>query len=284
MRKSQNIVVSAKTPLHIPVGFAPLTLGVYQTSVQIRANVAGHNLLWCYPVQGIAEIGQVMKLPSMKTASKTSLLREYIIPLSGIRKRDLSAESLRLSDFIITTKIDDELLRNLTNRTFRIQPLEIIPYDISYGHNNNNNNNNLNTIVITNSDPSIEVDFGLRCRLLFEPLRVFTTSIDISIIAKNRGKWKAKVAIESSDPEPDDVIKLVASVGGADRISFKLHNRFLGFSNFQAYFTSTSSPHFSVTPSAGVLPPFNNDSSNNDEDGTNFIITFAPKEYGVIER
>lgn len=278
MRKSTDLVLAAKTPLHIPVGFSPKHLGIYNTTVQVRATVGGHNLLWCFPVQGIAEMGQVMKLPPMKASSKTSVMKEYVLPMSGIRKKDVN-DDLKLSDFSIILKMDDELLKNLVSRSFRIQPLEIVAYqEISLQIQNNPN-----MILIHNNDPTVEVDFGLRCRFLFEPLRVFTTPIDVSIVCRNRGKWKAKIEIEATDPEPDDIIKLVASVNSVDRVSFKLHNRFLGYSKFQAYFTSNSSPHFSVTPTNGTLPPFNNEQGVDQQEGVNFVITFAPKEYGVVE-
>ncbi len=84
--------------------------------------------------------------------------------------------------------------------------------------------------------------------------------------------------LEVLDPLPDDTILLTAPVGSQDRVSFKLTNRFLGYSNFEAYFSPQSSPHFSVTPSAGVLAPFGS------AEGTQFVVTFAPKEYGTRER
>ena len=63
--------------------------------------------------------------------------------------------------------------------------------------------------------------------MLFEPLKTFSTSVDFSIICRNRGKWRVKMDLDASEPEPDDYIKLVAPVGGSDKVSFKLTNRFL---------------------------------------------------------
>jgi hypothetical protein len=66
-------------------------------------------------------------------------------------------------------------------------------------------------------------------------------------------------------------------VGGSDKVSFKLANRFLGFSKFHAYFSSKSSPHFTVSPSSGILAPFGSE-------GSPFTVTFAPADYGTIEQ
>jgi hypothetical protein len=260
LRKSSNeIVVPAKSPFHIPVSFTPKSLGVFHATVQLRAFVNGHHLLWCYPLQGIAEMGNPIKLPRMKTPSKTSLIQEHVIPLTGLQ----STKSLfvySLSDFIITSSVD-EGMRKLVNRSFKFQPLEIIDIRDS----------------TVNQRFSSDAEVGLRVRLLFEPLRLFTSTVDISVFAKNKGKWKVVVDIEATNPEPDDIIKLSAKVGDSDRVTFKINNRFLGFSPFQAYFLTNSSPHFTVHPSSGLLPPY-------DTEGASFTVSFAPKEYGYIEK
>ena len=82
------------------------------------------------------------------------------------------------------------------------------------------------------------------------------TSIEVEILCRSRGKWRIKMEIEATEPEADDLIKMVAPVGGTDVVSFKLSNRFLGYSNFQAYFSAKSSPHFSVGPASGILAPY----------------------------
>jgi hypothetical protein len=59
-------------------------------------------------------------------------------------------------------------------------------------------------------------------------------------------------------------------------VSFKLNNRFLGHSSFQAYYSTKSSPHFEVSPTNGVLAPHG-------AAPTTFTVTFKPVEYGTIE-
>jgi hypothetical protein len=77
--------------------------------------------------------------------------------------------------------------------------------------------------------------------------------VEVVLVYKNKGKWRVNVDLEATEPEPDDRIKLCAAVGSQDKVIFRLNNRFLGYSNFQAYFTAKSSTHFAVTPSSGTI-------------------------------
>ena len=54
---------------------------------------------------------------------------------------------------------------------------------------------------------------------------------------------------------------------------FKLSNRFKSFAQFTARFTPDSDPEFSVMPRSGDLEPIG-------RDGTTFIVTFTPVDYG----
>lgn len=164
----------------------------------------------------------------------------------------------QLSDFSFETVIDPKH-RNQLDRALRILPV--------------------NLIEIPDEDSLIgklSTNFILKYRILFEPLKILNTSIEIIISCKDRGRWRVIIELMATEPEPDDRIKLTAAVGSSDIISFKLANRFLGFSEFQAYFSLKSSSHFTVSPTSGVLAPFG-------MDGTPFVITFTPLVYGNRE-
>lgn len=263
LKRTTDLVVPPKTLFQIAVSFNPLTLGAYQATLQIRSTINGRSLLWCYPIVGIAEAGSALRLPLIKTPCKTSLMKEVEIPLEGIRKADIpGVEDFSMADFSIESKIDDKV-KGMVTRAFRVQAVEAValPEDEP------------NTFYMKGKS---RIDYALKCRLLFEPLRTFQTRIEVVIVYRNRGKWRVIVDLEAADPEPDDRIKLVAPVGGQDKVTFKLNNRFLGFSNFQAYFSAKSSPHFHVTPTSGVLAPFG-------AEGSQFVVQFHPVEYGIIE-
>lgn len=257
-------MVAPQSTVSIPVSFSPVKLGNYESLVEVRSVVNGRSLLWCYPVKGIAEAGAPIRLPGLKTPCKSTLLQEVRIPLEGVRKADLlPGETLQISDFAIEY-VTEQGMERVISRTFKAQPLEIVESDGS-------------------RDPDMyyapgkgPVDYSLRTRLVWEPLKVYTTRLELTILCKNRGKWRVVLDMDASEPVPDDTISLIAPVGQSEQVTFKLANRFLGYSEFQAFFSSKSSPHFSVFPGTGMLPPFGSD-------GTPFVVTFAPTEYGQIE-
>jgi hypothetical protein len=266
LRRKQDIVVGAKTVFHIPVAFSPPTMGVFNSLVTVRANnIQGHDLLWCYPVTGTAEVGQVHRWPKLTTSAKTSKVIDAILPLVGLPSATMNA--VKTTEFAIGLDVEENL-RTLVLRSFQIQALEIVPYSFFEDYSTD-----------SRFQGTQEPDgLGLRCRIVFEPLRVFSTTVNISFVSKQRGKWRAKIDVGAEDPVPDDIIRLTAPVHGMDKVSFKLSNRFLGYSSFQAFFASHSSPHFTVEPKTGLLAPFDKNES------TTFVVTFAPKEYGAIEQ
>ena len=83
--------------------------------------------------------------------------------------------------------------------------------------------------------------------------------------------------MESTTPAEDDLITIYSPLNRTSNISFKLANRFKKFSNFEAYFTPESDPEFSIIPKNGELEPLG-------REGTSFIISFTPLEYGKIRK
>jgi hypothetical protein len=261
-RASEQVVVAAGASHHIALSFSPQKMGTYEAVVQVRSVVGGRSLLWCYPVFGMAEAGVAQRFPALRTACKTTLMRECAVHLDGIRSADLGEEGLKISDFSVEVITEaDSLVKALVTRAFRCQPLEVV------------------LLAAPRGEGASAGDCSLRLRLLLEPLRTFLASVEVVITCRNRGKWRVKVDLDATDPEPDDVIRLVAPVGGSDSVSFRLNNRFLGYSAFQAYYSAKSSPHFSVQPPVGTLAPFGSTA----EGGTSFVVSFAPLEYGTIE-
>lgn len=86
MRKSTDVVIPPKSNYHIAISFSPTRMGQYEAIIQVRSDVHGHKLLWCYPVVGLAESGVPYRLPMMKVACKASMMKEFNIPLEGMNK------------------------------------------------------------------------------------------------------------------------------------------------------------------------------------------------------
>ena len=65
-----------------------------------------------------------------------------------------------------------------------------------------------------------------------------------------------------------------ANIHRTSSVSFKLTNQFNSYAPFEAFFTPDSSHEFSVYPTTGTLEPYDS------RDGTSFIVSFTPAEYG----
>ena len=81
LRKAQGIVIPAKGVQQIGVSFAPERLGEYSAAVQLRSTVGGRNLLWCYPLSGMAESASAARVARLVTPCKSSVLKDVDIPL-----------------------------------------------------------------------------------------------------------------------------------------------------------------------------------------------------------
>ena len=254
LRKATDIVIPPKTPSQISLGFKPSRLGVYSATVQVRSSVGGRSLLWCFPLSGVAEAASLQVLEGLSTPCKTSLIREVSVPLEGLLRRNLApGELVSLAEMSQELVLEDKVA-HLINRSFRAQFVEIVQ-------------------LSDEEAAGVNSSYVLKMRLLFEPLKEFMSFVEMVVELKNKGRWRVRVQLHGTEPEPDDTIRLTAAVGGIDKVAFRLSNRFLGPSSYQAYFTAKSSLHFSISPSSGVLQPYGSE-------GSPFVVTFAPLEYG----
>lgn len=109
--------------------------------------------------------------------------------------------------------------------------------------------------------------------LRFEPLRPFKTSMEFVVYKSSGGRWKFNMVLEALEPEVDDVITIQSPLQKTSSVSFKLTNHMRTFAEFNAFFTADSAAEFVVYPKTGLLEPYG-------KEGTNFIVSFTPLEYG----
>lgn len=107
----------------------------------------------------------------------------------------------------------------------------------------------------------------------FEPLRSFKTSLEFVVYKSSGGRWKFNMVFEAVDPEVDDVIVIQSPLQKTSSVSFKLTNHLKAYAEFNAFFTADSAAEFIVYPKTGLLEPYG-------KEGTNFIVSFTPTEYG----
>ena len=188
-----------------------------------------------------------------------------------------------LPEFSIETVVDKKL-KNQMDRGLRILPIKLIEKaeinerNISKCKGEIEEKEEEIGIIEGMSEKSITPfsNFSLICEVLFEPLRCLNTMVELIVSCKDRGRWRVTIDLIATDPRPEDSIKLVAAVGSSDTQTFKLNNRFMGKSVFEAYFSNGSNSHFSVVPKSGYLAPYG-------ADGTLFTVIFSPLAYGTKE-
>lgn len=112
--------------------------------------------------------------------------------------------------------------------------------------------------------------------LRFEPLRPFKTTVEFIIYKSSGGRWKFNMVFEALEPEVDDTILIQSPLQKTSSVSFRLSNHLKAMAEFQAYFTPDSAGEFVVYPKSGLLEPYG-------KEGTNFIVSFTPTEYGKMK-
>lgn len=119
------------------------------------------------------------------------------------------------------------------------------------------------------SSPNEPILFDLR----FEPLRPFKTQVELIIYKSSGGRWKFNAVFEALEPEMDDIITIQSPLHKTSSVSFRLTNHMKQYAQFHASFTQDSANEFVVYPKSGQLEPYG-------KEGTNFIVSFTPTEYG----
>ena len=108
-------------------------------------------------------------------------------------------------------------------------------------------------------------------------MKPFKTQVEIIIVKPTGGRWRFKVNLESTEPDIDDVIVITSPLNTNSSVQFRLNNSNQKVSSdFIAEFTHDSASEFSVFPKSGKLEPII-------RDGTSFIISYTPVEYGKVK-
>lgn len=201
------------------------------------------DLAWRFPIRGITENASQNKDFSYKTKCRNTIEQTLSIVLNDLQ--ELSEEE----NFTHEIRVPNKEFERLVDSSFKIEPLKNII-----------------------SSPDSPLEFLVR----FEPLKPFKTVVEFLIYKSSGGRWKYNILLEASDPDVDDVIIIESQINKSHSIAFKLTNQLKAFAEFQAFFTPESNSCFSVMPTQGVLEPFG-------REGTNFIVTFSPTEYGATK-
>ena len=223
----------------IPFTFKPSILTKYSANLYIKYK---ENIIWDYPIEGITEIKSKGIDFHFKTKSKT--LYENIIYLD---LSTLPEDIIDFTDFAYVLNIQEEKYKNLINKCFTI---------------------NFNEKLLKNT-----LNKKLPLEIKFYPLRPFRTEFEFILRKKSGGQWIYNMILESTLPDPDDIIPIKAALNKESFVTFKLENIFAREAKFVAYFSHDSSTEFSVSPREGIL-------EQSGKQGTQFILCYLPVEYG----
>ncbi|EGR30900.1 hypothetical protein IMG5_121460 [Ichthyophthirius multifiliis] len=196
---------------------------------------------WIYPIEGITQLNQQTIIQSFKCKCRESLDEEFSLKLDGIN------DNLNQNDiFSFELKGIEEHLKTIIEKSINIK---------------------ISKNQIANANDKLEF------QLKFTPLKPFQTTIEFHVLRKTGGKWRYFMSFEATEPEFDDTIIISSSLNKTQSVSFKLTNKSKQFASFTASFTSESDTEFTVFPKSGNLESYG-------RDGTNFIVSFTPIQYG----
>jgi len=214
-----------------------------QTMTETKATIIvnmSKTLVWRYPIRGIAESASTSIDFHFKTKSRKPLKESIKIRLPGFE--DLS-------------------------------PDDVFTYEVNVLNPNNKSFVDKSVLFEQLKDTLFSSDDELEFTLRFEPLRPFKANTEFIIHKSSGGRWKFNAIFEASEPEADDVIIINSPLQKTSSVSFKLTNYLRSYAEFQAFFTADSAAEFVIYPKSGMLEPYG-------KEGTNFIVSFTPTEYG----
>lgn len=197
-------------------------------------------LVWRYPLRGIAESASTQIDYHFKTRARQPLDERLRIVLPGFQ------ELSPADTFTYELNVLNPQHQGLVDRSVFIE---------QKGER-----------IHSPEDP---LEFALR----FEPLRPYKTNCEFVVYKSTGGRWKFNMILEAHEPEVDDVIAIQSPLHKTSSVSFKLNNHMKSYAEFTAHFTAESAAEFAVNPKQGVLEPYG-------KDGTTFIVSFTPTEYG----
>ncbi|CAD8106047.1 unnamed protein product [Paramecium primaurelia] len=200
---------------------------------------------WIFPIKGVTESVSNQTLFHFKAKCRDKWEDEIKIGLQGI------AQSLQADD-----KFEFELGNVPVDLQQMIQKCFSVKCTKNYL-----------------SNPHENLHYAVR----FQPMKPFKASLEFIVLRQSGGRWKYKIILEATPPDEDDVIIISSPLNKTTSVSFKLTNKTKNYAKFNAGFTPDSDAEFSIIPKVGDLEPYG-------REGTTFVISFTPIEYGKIRK
>ena len=245
INKKTKYPLDSARMLVIPFTFRPQILTKYSADIFVYIS---KTLFWKYPIEGITEVKSKGIDYTFKTKAKKMFETKIYLDISNLPEKDID-----FNDFGYLLNIKEEKYKALINKCLNIQFVDKKRMDVN---------------DIQNKKLPLEIKFY--------PLRPFKTDIEFILRKKSGGQWIYNIILESTEPDPDDIIYIKSALGKQSFVAFKLQNIFTKDAKFIAYFSHDSSSEFSVSPREGTL-------DQSGRDGTQFVVCYLPVEYGKIK-
>ena len=192
------ILKKTKHPLDpnkvLPISFTfnPLMLTKYNADLFVYIS---KTLFWKYPIEGITEVKSKGIDFTFKTKAKKIFETKIYLDLSNLLEKDID-----FSDFVYILNIKEEKYKSLINKCLSINFVDQKKAP--------NEPQNLSKLPLD---------------IKFYPLRPFKTDIEFVLRKKSGGQWIYNIILESTEPDPDDIIHIKSSLNKQSFVAFKLH-------------------------------------------------------------
>lgn len=250
-KNTREIVMAPYSSIQVPISFSPEDIEEKGARLIIRGELGmKKDLVWIYNIRGLAEAptgkGILLNCPA-----KSNLKHNVEVALYGLVEDGFSEGG---EDFEFAIEYP-----NCTE--MQLHYLKEWMY------------------VVGNRLKLVKVDGKLKFQFMFNPLRPFTAGCELVVVRKSSGgRWKFPIRVDVTDAEPEDEpIMIEAALKTVKKVLFRMNNRTQEPAKFQAFFTVDSANTLHVEPSSGILEPYGTD-------GTEFVLSYAPQEYGVYEK
>ncbi|EGR27619.1 hypothetical protein IMG5_193180 [Ichthyophthirius multifiliis] len=253
-KNQKQLTVAGMNIAQIPFSFIPREINTYECEIIVSMN---EKIEWRFPIIGITEnvINQVIH--HFKTQCRESCEEELKITLPSVIYKQM------LFYFILFQKQINQ----------QVNQSDIFDYELDGIPPEQNKLVRQSVFIKTYKNSISSPDDHLIFNCKFSPLKPFKETIEFNIIRQLGGKWKFKLLFEAIEPKEDDTIYISSELQKTTSVQFKLTNKSKTFTPFKAYFTPSSDSEFTVRPKEGELESYG-------REGTNFVITYTPIEYG----
>ncbi|CAF0834043.1 unnamed protein product [Brachionus calyciflorus] len=312
LSKFENVHVSPKAILDIPIVFSPNELKSYNVFLIVTARREGRmnwveqnpnkkieKLRWIYPIKAFSVINAfnktspfVVECMVRHRMEKTMeiVLANVTTYASGLDRGSLRLRSITPKKEATKTSStysfsdEDKFIKSESSNSLVVvgesnKLASEFVYKLHFSGNLEQCEQAKNSIAIKLVRTEREKENGLVkliFHLVFCPSKSFMVDADIHIETALGGMWRYPLKLTSLEPPPDDTIILEAQrLNKESFVGFRLSSKSDKSIPFKAFFNNNGDQVFSVYPEIGELLP-------EQDDGTLIKVGFTPPAYGKV--